>query len=126
MPSTKLTDVLKQYLKDCGERDKRIEACHTDTRLFHDLGIYGEAAEDYMDVLVSQYNVDMTDFDFDRYFPPEFAGKTTLTRALIWTFPYIWKLFAPRDEGSKFLPLTLGMIEQAIDQKKWVSERSEG
>jgi hypothetical protein len=126
MPSTNLTDLLTKYLKDCGEREKRIEACHMDTRLFHDLGIYGEAAEDYIDVLVNQYNVDMTGFDFARYFPPEFAGKTMLTRALIWTFPYIWKLFSPRDEGSDFLPLTLEMIEQAIHQKRWPSSEVGG
>ena len=119
MPSTNLTDLRKSFLKDCGERNNRIEACHMNTRLYHDLGIYGEAAEDYIDVLASKYNVDMTDFDLDRYFPPEFAGKTKLTRALIWTFPYIWKLFSPRDQDSNYLPLTLEMIEQAIHQKKW-------
>jgi hypothetical protein len=119
MTQEKLSDALKQYLKLCGERDKKIAACHMGTRLYHDLGVYGEAAEDYLEVLIKQYHVDLSDFVFDRYFPPEFPGETAISRSLIWFFPYIWKLFRPKEEKEKYLPITLGMIEQALIEKKW-------
>ena len=117
---SKLPPVLIDFLRLNGLPESKIDSCDFNTSLYHDLGIYGEAAEDYLEVLIDQYHVDMAYFDFDRYFPPEYPGKTPLTRVLIWNFPYIWKLFAPKEDKAKFMPLTLGMIEQAIDQKKWV------
>lgn len=117
LTSGELPDFLKQYLKSCGENDKKIATCHLETRLYHDLGVYGEVAEDYLDVLVNQYHVNLSNFIFERYFPPEFPGKTKISRILIWNFPYIWKFFCSKEE--KYLPITLGMIGQAIIEKKW-------
>ena len=39
-----------------GIRKSTIEKCDLSTRLFHDLGIYGEAAEDYVKVLEDVYD----------------------------------------------------------------------
>ncbi|MGZ3974333.1 MAG: DUF1493 family protein [Flavisolibacter sp.] len=108
---------MKQYLRDCGEYDKKIATCHLGTRLYHDLGIYGEVAEDYLEVLANQYHVDLSNFVFERYFPPEFPGKSKISRFLIWFFPYIRNFFGSKEE--QYLPITLRMIGQAIIEKKW-------
>lgn len=114
-----LSDDLKYYLKLCSESEEKIATYNMGTRLYHDLGIYGEIAEDYLDVLSKQYHVDLSNFVFEQYFPPEFAGNTAIDHILIWNFPYIWKLFGSKEKKEKYLPITLAMIEQAITEKKW-------
>jgi len=52
-------------------------------RLYQDLNIYGDIAEAYMNVLADRYHVNMAGFEFDSFFPQEFAGKSALARSCI-------------------------------------------
>ena len=111
-----LSSELRAYLKHCGLSQSKIEQCTGSTRMYHDLGLYGDIAEAYMEVLIDHYQVDMTGFEFEKFFPPEFAGKNPITRAMLWFIPFAGNAARQRDE---YLPLTLEMIDQAIHTKRW-------
>ena len=42
-----------------------------ETRLFHDIGLDGEDARELLDKFSYQFNVDISDLEFDMYFGPE-------------------------------------------------------
>ncbi|WP_411885984.1 hypothetical protein [Polaromonas sp. YR568] len=111
-----LSAELREYLKRCGFSKGKIAKCNTGTRMYHDLGLYGEIAETCIDMLAHQYQVDLTGLEFEKFFPPEFAGKSMLTRTLLWVMPFAGKAVRQRGE---YLPLTLGMIEKVIRTKRW-------
>lgn len=113
---SRLPPVLADFLRLCGLRKSRIDSCDLDTRLYHDLGIYGEVAEDCMEVLVDTYKVDMTNFDFEAYFPLEYPGKTGLSRFLLWQIPFARRFV---ESKANYNPLTLRMIEAIIHSKQW-------
>lgn len=73
--SSNLTDNIREYLRVVGVSEKRIARLNLETRLYHDLGFYGDVAEGYMEVLMDHFHVDLRGFDFYKYFPPEITGK---------------------------------------------------
>lgn len=111
-----LSTELRGYLKRCGLSESKIAQCNRGTRMYHDIGLYGDIAEACMDVLVEDYGVDLSDFEFGKFFPPEFAGGNMLIRALFWLVPFAGKAARQRVE---YLPLTLEMIDNAMDAKRW-------
>lgn len=114
--SNELSIELRDYLKRCGLSRRVTATCSNVTRLYHDLGIYGDIAENCMEVLADEYGVDLSEFEFSRYFPSEFVGKNALTRALLWIVPFAGH--AARARG-KYLPLTLEMLDEALQKKSW-------
>lgn len=112
----KLSRELRGYLKHCGLSERKIAQCRSSTRMYHDLGLYGDIAEAYMEVLADQYRVDLGGFEFDKFFPPEFAGKNPLVAALLSIVPFAG--YVARQRGE-YLPLTLGMIENLMRDKHW-------
>jgi len=50
----------------------------TDTSLNKDLGLYGEEAYDFIHDFSKTFNVDISQFEFDRYFRPEMDIITKL------------------------------------------------
>ena len=107
---------LREYLTRCGLSESKIAQCSGSTRLYHDLGLYGDIAEAYIGVLADHYHVDLSGFEFEKFFPPEFAGKNMLTRALLWIVPFAGNAVR---QSSERLPLTLDMIDRAIRSKSW-------
>jgi hypothetical protein len=116
MITENLPQAIREYLKICGLSEEKIGRCNMMTRLYHDLGIYGEVAESYMEVLVDSFNVDLTTFLFERYFPLEFPGRSCLSRYLLWQIPFARRLAEKR---ATYDPVTLEMIDTAIRTKKW-------
>lgn len=114
--ASELSMELYGYLKHCGLSESEIAQCSGSTRIYHDLGIYGDIAEAYMEVLAGRYHVDLSGFEFEKFFPHEFAGESALTRALLWILPFAGKAARQRNE---YLPLTLERIDRAIRSKRW-------
>ena len=53
------------------------------TRLQHDLGLDGTDAEEFMEAFSEEFDVDMSEFEFDSHFGPEAPPNlTTLARYL--------------------------------------------
>jgi hypothetical protein len=84
--------------------------------MYHDLGLYGDIAEAYMEELTVHYHVDLSGFEFDKFFPPEFAGKNALLSALSSILPFAGYVARQRGEYS---PLTLTMMESVMRAKRW-------
>lgn len=112
-----LTPKLVEFLKLCGLRKSRIDSCDLDTRLYHDLGIYGEVADGCVEILAKTYQVDITNFDFDEYFPHEYPGKTRLSQFILWQIPFARHFV---ESKANYKPITLGMIEDIIHSKQWL------
>jgi hypothetical protein len=114
--TSELSIELREYLKYCGLSKRKIAECRGSTRMYHDLGLYGDIAEAYMEVLADHYHVDLSGFEFDKFFPPEFAGKNSFLAMLLSIIPFAGYVARQRDE---WLPLTLERVDQAIHSKRW-------
>lgn len=100
----------------CGLKECKIASCHMDTRLYHDLAIYGDEAADFLEVLAKQYQVDLSDFEFAKYFPEEFPGETFVKQIFLYYLPFgRWLAY----RKATWRPLTLAMVDAAINAKKW-------
>ena len=115
--SEKLPVNVQRYLEMCcGLSQRKIRKCRMNTRMFHDLWIYGEIAEDCIEELRDKFHVNIDGFDFYRHFPPEFHENDFLAFICSGLPPFVrWRFF---DKPDKYAPLTLSMIEHAITSKK--------
>ncbi len=111
-----LSPELRDYLKRCGLSKKLLAQCSGSTRMYHDLGLYGDVAEAYMEALADQYHVDLSGFEFEKFFPSEFPGKNMLTRTFLWFVPFARSVVRKRCE---YEPLTLEMIDRVLRTKQW-------
>ena len=116
MNEYKLSRNLLKYLRRCGLSEGKLARCNAGTRLYHDLGIYGDEAEAYMGVLAEEYHVDLTGFEFEKYFPLEFPGRNAITRLLFWLAPFTGHAARRR---AAYLPVTMEIIDRALLTKKW-------
>jgi hypothetical protein len=105
-----------QYLRNCGLSEKRIANCRADTRLYHDLRVYGDIAEACLEMLRDEYQVDFRGFKFEEYFPPEFMGNNVFTSLFYSMVPFASYYARKRREYS---PFTLNMIESLMQSKRW-------
>ncbi len=80
-----------------------------DTKLQEDLNIWGDDAVEFIENFGGNFNVDISEFDFNKYFKPE--GDMILAS--------IVNLFR-KTKPPEFTPLTLGDLEQAIRNGKLV------
>jgi|KBSMisStandDraft_5_1062788.scaffolds.fasta_scaffold287874_2 hypothetical protein len=98
------------YLVALEFSEEEIAQMSMNTRLFHDLGFYGDTAEDLIRVLERRFGVDLSKFRFDRYFPPEFEGRNKF-EAFIRNIavPIESRLIRDRDQ---YAPLSLGMLNR--------------
>lgn len=69
-----------------------------------------------MEGLIKGHQVDLTGFDFDRYFPPEFPGRTFLETLLLWIIPFAGDIAR---RCAKYRPFTLAMLDRVISTKHW-------
>lgn len=76
-------------------------------RLFHDLGLYGNEAIDFLNSFSYAFNVDMSNFIFDKYFGMG-NGFTTI----------LYFLFRNKELINH--PITLGDLAVVAKEKKWV------
>jgi Protein of unknown function (DUF1493) len=109
---------LSTDLRDClawlGISSEKIQACNRATRVWQDLGVYGEIADDFLEELSKCHQIDLSQFDPTRYYPTEFAGNGLFSRIFIPFIPFLDNYLRKR---RVFAPLTLGMIDDAIVSK---------
>jgi hypothetical protein len=111
----RLPEVVERFLVDAGCSESARSKCTLSTRLYQDLGVYGDEAHDYMQTLSERFGVDLSGFDFDEYFPREFPGGNWVERTIRWLVPGLGK---PRP-ASQYRPITLAAVEKAIDVGRW-------
>jgi hypothetical protein len=110
-------DKVYQYLKELGYSERHIDGLRMDSRLFHDLGLYGDSAEEDMEILQTKFGVDMASFKFGDYFPSQFEGRTKLETIIFYFIPLLawW-----RRRRTSYVPLTLQMIERSMRAGRWI------
>jgi len=105
---------LCEYLEYCGLSRRKIARCSGSTRMYHDLGLYGETAEEFLEVLRDDYHVDLSGLEFEKFFPYEFESSVFSTR--------IFPIFVPSVKWRRrheYLPLTLAMMDEMMHTKQW-------
>jgi hypothetical protein len=110
-------DEVFSYLRELGYSERRIASMSMNTRLFHDLGIYGDSAIEDTQLLLEKFGVDLSGFDFAKYFPPEFEGRNKFEAFLITCVPFLTMVLRKR---RVYFPLTLDMIDRSIRAKRWI------
>jgi hypothetical protein len=108
------------YLKRCGYSTTKIDSWTSETRLLHDLGLCGDDLLDEFKILQDEFGVDLSEFEFKKYFPGELSMDAY--------FITIRQLLRAVGLGKvvdhvcdKYTGISLGMIESAIRQRKWIS-----
>ncbi|EAA9518811.1 DUF1493 family protein [Salmonella enterica] len=129
--SRPLGSVITFFLEKARFSEKEMAFLTYDTRLFHDLHLFGDTAEDVLEILQREFNVDMSPFQFNKYFPAEFSKDVKYIDKLntllffkldILASKYFTSIKKKVDEiYGNYHPLTLGMIEMSIMEKKWAS-----
>jgi hypothetical protein len=101
------------FLMRCGYRDDQLAQFTRETRLLHDMGLFGDDVDDELSILSTEFSVDLSTFQMRKYFP----GETG------WDH-FILTFFKNTSWGhrvmQKYSPITLDMIDQAIANKKWI------
>lgn len=83
-----------------------------DTRLWEDLGLTGDDANDFMGSFFERFQIDPGDFDFHRYFLMEGEGG-------LYSLFQRWVL--KKSQTRQREPITLGMLYRAALDGKWSS-----
>jgi hypothetical protein len=113
-------ELTSAYLKKCGYSTATIDSWTSGTRLLHDIGLCGDDVLDDFKVLHDQFGVDLSGFEFKKYFPSELS-----TDALLLTLrPFLRAVGLQRLINrvyKRYPEVTLETIESVIKQKKWVA-----
>jgi len=89
-------------------RDRDISS---QTRIYHDLWLFGDAAEDFLLDYSKEFNVSFEGFEFKKYFLYEGMPPS-----------YIWigfkRLFGYKEDSGK-IPITVSHLAKVTKKKKW-------
>lgn len=112
-PANPLPPKVVEWLKACEYPRELIDSYRTETRLVQDIGIVGNALEEQLQVLRDVFHVDFSGVSFAKYFPSPLGTEALIISAL------------PRSRWAKkildrYPPITLGMIDEAIRNKRWL------
>lgn len=80
---------------------------HDGARLFHDLGMGGDDAVDFLKEIISNFGTSFCEFDFESYFPNEYGG--------FWFFHLRRFKWVARQKRA----LTLGHLIKVVETGKW-------
>jgi hypothetical protein len=116
MNSQNLSLDLVRFLKGLGFSSQKISRMNNETRFYQDLNFDGDTAEEMIQYLENEFKVDVSNFEFDRYFPREFPGNNDFVSIVGSIIPF-WRYFY--NKKKQFEPLTLSMIDRAIKSKHW-------
>ncbi|HSR49453.1 MAG TPA: DUF1493 family protein [Acidobacteriota bacterium] len=85
-----------------------------ESRIPQDLGIDGDDASEFLGAFMEGFEVDMSDFEFSKYFQPEGCNP----------FFFVYSLFFKRD-NLRSTPLTVGDLVRSAEQHRWVEPEAE-
>ena len=85
-----------------------------DTGLLDDLGMDGDDAVEFMEAFSKEFDVDMSEFEFNRHFGPEGFSPLALFYFL---YCLLGRIF--RKDVSGLISITLRDLVLAAEAKKW-------
>ena len=95
---------IKEMFHESFLKDKKVDR---NTRLQSDLGIYGEDAIEFLEKFADRFNVDISEFNVDRYFRQEGFDPFFALKKVLKLVP-------------DFNELTISDLEKAIENKKLI------
>jgi hypothetical protein len=106
-----------EWLEACQYPRELIDSYREETRLVQDIGIVGHTLEGQLQILRDVFHVDFSGVSVAQYFPSPLGIEALVISIL------------PRSGWAKrvlerYPPITLGMIDEAIKNKRWVFEDS--
>lgn len=107
-------DWFEEFLSAAGVSKRNIARANVHTRFYHDLNIYGDEAEPIVEEL--ERRIDISSFNPDLYFPPEFSGENFLSRVTYWLVPFSRRISKSKD---KYKPLNFGDVMAALERGRW-------
>ena len=107
-----MTSYYEIFLEESGLKKHYKGDESLNVRLYHDLNIYGDIAESYIELLRDNYNVDVSKFEFSDYFPCEFTGDSFLESCLYTFLPFLKNRYSSK---KQFKPITFSSIKRAIE-----------
>ena len=120
MSESELPRWFSDFLLNAGIPKKAVEESTLQTRLYHDLGLYGDTAWWFVEDVAKE--VDMSQFCFERYFPSECYGESHFTRMIYWLCPFVG---AARRKRETYEPLTLQVVLESLESGKWADPFSD-
>lgn len=96
-----VVEIIQQYVPGT-------ESIESGTRLFHDLLLMGDDAEEILLAIHKKYGVDFSSFKWKEYFPSEYAAPFV---------SILMSLNLYRMDQKK--PITVNDIVVAINERKW-------
>lgn len=111
MPAEVPVEVIA-HLERCGYSREKISTFSGGTRLFHDVGLFGDNAYDELILLRNEFGVDFSKFEFRKYFPGNFGWDALILR-MFWQSKWAGQV------RQKYKPITLSMLGDVIREKKW-------
>ncbi len=81
------------------------------TQLGNDLGIDGDDAIEFMEAFSENFEVDLTEFEYSKYFGPEGFNP----------FAYLYYYLFKRDK-LKLIPITLHDLVEAAEANRWIKQ----
>jgi len=122
-PSTwdRLLAIAREHTTYSIRSPRRVELS-VHTRVAEDLGLQGELALDFLDAIEKEFPGfefvgEQGDFDFGKYF----LSQISQTFGASWL--YLFNRNAKESDKAKKLPLTLGMLEDALSLGYWETAR---
>jgi hypothetical protein len=113
----KLSPEVRKFLSVCGFRESQIENWTMESELIRDLGQIGDNLFDTVEMLRSEFGIDLSDFQDELYSPGELENDTFLFGMRRWIDPWFPNYLERR--LSKYRPITLKMIDDALHAKRW-------
>ena len=112
-------ELTRAFLVAYGYSPQRISRMNAETRLFHDLGLYGDDIEEMFEVMQSRFEVNLSTMPLAKYFPGEFQHRWLSVFSPL--APWFWKMrFAVQWRDDRYPPITLAMIERTLKEKRWM------
>ena len=90
------------------------EKIRPESRIYHDLGINGDDADELLRAFAREFNVDLTEFPFDKFF----SDEASVSLGPLWT--WLLKLAGRQasDTGDR-CQITLADLELAAELGRW-------
>jgi acyl carrier protein len=114
---------VKSFIED--QTNVRSDELSPDTRIYHDLGVTGDDADEFLEAFRREFGVDMANFNFDDHFTPELSAFAPLS-PFFWLFmltpTYRKMMKRPRDAKRKFMviPVTVMDLVKAAKEGNWL------
>jgi len=109
-----LPDWFEDFLLAVGLSRRTISRSSLDTSFYHDLNIYGDEADPIIEEM--ERRIDMSSFNVDLYFPPEFPGGNFISNMIYRVTPKFHKALGLKE---KYLRLTFADVMKALEIGGW-------